>query len=93
MLEGNTIGFIGGGNMAASLIGGLVAAGHPAASIRVSEPDADRAAALQARFGLVIATDNAAAVGGADIIVLATNPQQVADAIRERMRPSEHPEP
>lgn len=78
----DTIAFIGGGNMAASLIGGLVAAGHPAASIRVSEPDADRAATLQTRFGLVIATDNAAAVGGADIIVLATKPQQVADAIR-----------
>lgn len=78
----DTIAFIGGGNMAASLIGGLVAAGHPAALIRVSEPDADRAAALQARFGLVIAADNAAAVGGADIVVLATKPQQVADAIR-----------
>ena len=68
--------------MAASLIGGLVAAGHPAVRIRVSEPDAERAAALKARFGLTIAADNVDAVTGADIIVLATKPQQVASAIR-----------
>lgn len=78
----DTIAFIGGGNMAASLIGGLVAAGHPAAHIRVSEPDGERAAALAARFGLVIAADNVDAATGADIVVLATKPQQVASAIR-----------
>lgn len=76
------IAFIGGGNMAASLIGGLLAAGHPAGAIRVSEPDGDRAAALKARFGVVIATDNAAAAHGADILVLATKPQQVAHAVQ-----------
>lgn len=68
--------------MAASLIGGLVAAGHPATAIRVSEPDAARAAALQERYGLVVARDNVDAVTGADIVVLATKPQQVANAVR-----------
>ncbi|MGH8443357.1 MAG: NAD(P)-binding domain-containing protein, partial [Nevskiaceae bacterium] len=34
------IAFVGGGQMAASLIGGLLAAGHPAARLRVAEPDA-----------------------------------------------------
>lgn len=76
------IAFIGGGNMAASLIGGLIAAGQPATTIRVSEPDGERAAALKARFGVVIAADNAAAVHGADIVVLATKPQQVASAVQ-----------
>lgn len=76
------IAFIGGGNMAASLIGGLIAAGHPAELIRVSEPEADRAAALQERFSLKLAKDNVAAVTGADIVVLATKPQQVASAVR-----------
>lgn len=76
------IAFIGGGNMAASLIGGLIAAGHPAAAIRVSEPDAVRAASLQERYGLVVAKDNVDAVTGADIVVLATKPQQVASAVR-----------
>ena len=76
------VAFIGGGNMAASLIGGLIAAGHPAARVRVSEPDADRAAALQERFGITLAADNVDAVTGADIVVLATKPQQVANAVR-----------
>jgi len=78
----DTIAFIGGGNMAASLIGGLVAAGHPGSAIRVSEPDAARAAALAERFGLVVARDTVEAVRGADIVLLATKPQQVADALR-----------
>jgi len=76
------IAFIGGGNMAASLIGGLIAAGHPATAIRVSEPDAARAASLRERYGLVVARDNVDAVTGADIVVLATKPQQVASAVR-----------
>lgn len=78
----DTIAFIGGGNMAASLIGGLIAAGHPASAIRVSEPDAARAAQLAERFRIVVAAGNADAVRGAGIVVLATKPQQVADAIR-----------
>lgn len=76
------IAFIGGGNMAASLIGGLISAGHPAAAIRVSEPDAERAAALLRRFGVSTVSDNAAAIAGAEIILLATKPQQAVEALR-----------
>ena len=36
------IAFIGGGNMARSLIGGLIADGHPHAGLRIAEPDAER---------------------------------------------------
>ena len=46
------IAFIGGGNMAAGLISGLVANGHEAGSIFVSEPNSETAAALAARFGM-----------------------------------------
>ena len=48
----NVIGFIGGGNMASALIGGLVKAGRPPASIVVVEPiEAQRARLVQA-FGV-----------------------------------------
>ena len=40
------IAFIGGGNMAASLVGGLVAGGWPPSEIRVAEPRAERRAEL-----------------------------------------------
>ena len=73
--------FIGGGNMAASLIGGLIGAGHPADAIRVAEPDAARAATLAKRFRVTTSGDNAAIIDGAAVIVVATKPQQVAGAL------------
>jgi len=76
------IAFIGGGNMAASLIGGLLAAGHPAARLRVSVRTAESAARLRRRFGIEALTDNAAAVRGAAIVVLAVKPQLMAEALR-----------
>lgn len=71
----NTIAFIGGGNMARSLIGGLVQKGFPAASMRVSEPVAEARQALAADFGISVHSDNHAAAAGADLVVLAVKPQ------------------
>jgi pyrroline-5-carboxylate reductase len=76
------IAFIGGGNMAASLIGGLLAAGHPPAGLRVAVRSAASAQRLQQRFGVPALTDAAAAIRGADIVVLAVKPQQMAEALR-----------
>lgn len=76
------IAFVGGGNMAASLIGGLLAAGHPAARLRVAVRSADSAARLRQRFAVEAGTDSAAAVRGAAIVVLAVKPQQMAEALR-----------
>ena len=47
-MNDSNIGFIGGGNMARSLIGGLVADGVAPQRIWVAEPDAERRAALAA---------------------------------------------
>ena len=67
--------FIGGGNMAASLIGGLLEAGMAPEHIGVAEPDPERRAQLARRFPVTLHEDNAAAVAGADVVVLAVKPQ------------------
>lgn len=67
--------FIGGGNMARSLIGGLVARGGDAASVRVVDPNAGSRDALTRDFGVRTFADAAQAVDGAATWVLATKPQ------------------
>ena len=74
--------FIGGGNMAASLIGGLLAAGHPAQRLRASVRTPESAQRLRQRFGVETVTDNAAAMAGAEVLVLAVKPQLMAEALR-----------
>ncbi len=69
------IAFVGGGNMAASLVGGLIAGGRSPAELRVAEPRAERRAELAERFGVDVRPDNADAVQGASVVVLAVKPQ------------------
>lgn len=78
-MSDKTLAFIGGGNMARSLIGGLVADGYPADHIRVADPDAERRSQLAGRFGITATGDNAEAVRGADAVVLAVKPQVVKE--------------
>ena len=75
MSSESTIAFIGGGNMARSLIGGLLARGTSAADIRVSEPVAVLREALARDFGVHVGADSAEAVGPAGLWVLAVKPQ------------------
>jgi pyrroline-5-carboxylate reductase len=69
------IAFIGGGNMARSLVGGLIARGAAPAKLAVSEPQAALREALARAFGIPTHADNRAAVNGADLVVLAVKPQ------------------
>lgn len=83
MLE-KSIGFIGGGNMASSLIGGLIADGIPPEQITVSEPEAERRATLRAHFAINVVESNEALIESAEVIILAVKPQvihQVCSAI------------
>lgn len=72
--------FIGGGNMARSLIGGLIARGMPAASITVAEPLAAARDALQRDFGVSVGAGTALSAGKADGVVLAVKPQVMREA-------------
>ncbi len=70
-----TIAFIGGGNMARSLIGGLIARGTAPRTIRVAEPVAALREALAADFGVAVFDSAAEAVEGAGLWLLAVKPQ------------------
>lgn len=79
----SNITFIGGGNMAAAMIGGLIAAGHSATQLRVAEPSAERAAWLRQQFaGIRVKANAADVIGGAQAVVLAVKPQQMAEALQ-----------
>lgn len=77
------IAFIGGGNMAASLIGGLRAQGLPASAICASDPGTDRRTELHDTHGIDTFADNAQAVAGADVVVLAVKPQMMQTVCRD----------
>lgn len=67
--------FIGGGNMARSLIGGLLKTGVAASTIRVAEPQAASRETLGRDFGVACFADNRQAVEQAEVILLAVKPQ------------------
>lgn len=75
------LGFIGGGNMAAAMIGGLLQQGHSPARMLVAETDPARRAWLGATFGLD-AVERAEDVLRARLIVLAIKPQQMPELLR-----------
>ncbi|GHE30738.1 pyrroline-5-carboxylate reductase [Vulcaniibacterium thermophilum] len=73
--ESGAVAFIGGGNMARSLIGGLVERGMPAARVHVAEPVEALREALHRDFGVQAHADAQAAAGQASTWVLAVKPQ------------------
>ncbi len=88
-MEKAAIGFIGGGNMASSLIGGLIADGTPPERISVADPDDDRRAHAARHFGIHTTADNSALTAACDVVVLAVKPQvmrPVCEAIAEPVR-------
>ena len=72
--------------MASSLIGGLRAKGLDAAQIRASDPGAETRARVHAEHGIELFADNAQAIDGADVVVLAVKPQMMK-AVCEALRP------
>jgi len=78
------IGFIGGGNMATSLIGGILESGTAASDIIVIDPVAEQRTRLQSRFGIETA-DDSSRVESCSVVILAVKPQvmkEVCQAIK-----------
>lgn len=73
-----SIAFIGGGNMASSLLGGLLSSSTSADKLLVCEPDQNRCQQLQQQFGIRTTQNNADALEY-DVIVLAIKPQLMQD--------------
>lgn len=77
------IGFIGGGNMACSLIGGLIADGYNAGDIRVSDPSDQQRRFVESAYGVITLTSNKDIITCSDIIVLAVKPQIIKSVITD----------
>ncbi|MEZ5649391.1 MAG: pyrroline-5-carboxylate reductase [Burkholderiaceae bacterium] len=79
--------FIGAGNMAGALIGGLLASGRPASQIRAIDPHEPTRRKVANRFGITVA-EHAEAFAADDVIVLAVKPQvmrEVAGSLADKL--------
>jgi pyrroline-5-carboxylate reductase len=76
------IGFVGGGNMARALIGGLIGRGTAASQLSVGEPAAAAREALARDFKVRVSADNRTAIDGCGLVIVAVKPQQAAAVLK-----------
>src|SRR4051812_23235198 len=83
-LSKETFAIIGAGKMGGAILDSLIAsAGIPPERLRITVKHRERAHQLGERLKLTVATDNASAVRGADLILICVKPQHVVDVIGE----------
>ena len=82
MKQQTTLAFIGAGNMARAIIGGLINNGYPAEQIWASEPDASKLIDLKEQ-GLQTTCNNNEAVKAADVVILAVKPQVLKSVLTD----------
>lgn len=76
------VAFIGGGNMASAIIGGLIQQGTPAEAFEVVEPFEEARAKLAHSFGITAQAEAGEALSRCGVVVWAVKPQTFADAAR-----------
>jgi len=77
-MKTNKIGFIGGGNMASSLISGLIASGHAPEQIWVSDISPDTLTTLKNQLNVNTSVNNDDIINAVDVVVLAVKPQTLS---------------
>jgi pyrroline-5-carboxylate reductase len=78
-----TLAFIGGGNMASAIIGGLIKQGTPAHNILVVEPFDEARQRLQSQFGVRVLTSADATLSEAALVIWAIKPQTFKEAAQQ----------
>jgi pyrroline-5-carboxylate reductase len=78
-----TLAFIGGGNMASAIIGGLIKQGTPANRILVVEPFEEARQRLQTQFGVRVMTAPDATLAEAGLVIWAVKPQTFKEAVQQ----------
>ncbi|MCB1667028.1 MAG: pyrroline-5-carboxylate reductase [Porticoccaceae bacterium] len=74
-MSNTNLAFIGGGNMATSLTGGLIQTGFAPSAITISDPLAENRQRLASKYGVNTTTDNHQAITDASVVILAVKPQ------------------
>lgn len=86
-MKSTTIAFIGGGNMASSIIGGLVASEFPADKIWVSDPNPQQLERLQEAYAINTTQTSATAIEQADVVIVSVKPQVLSAVLMEVAEP------